>query len=72
MAFTTWEDLKNQMLDSLADGSWKYSQYSIGSRSMTYRSLGEFRKALEYVTSQAAVESGAVVGRTYGRGIGRA
>jgi hypothetical protein len=67
MAFTTWTVLKAQMLDDLASGSWRTSEYTIPGRSVKKLSFSEFREALEYVTFMADQESGTVVGRTYAR-----
>ncbi len=63
--FTTWADLKVKMLNDLASGDWRVSEYEISGRKMKYRSFNEFKGVLEYVKYQAGVESGAVVGRTY-------
>ncbi len=63
--FTTWADLEVKMLNDLASGEWRVSEYEIEGRKMKYRSFNEFKSVLEYVKSQAGVESGSVVGRTY-------
>jgi len=67
MAFTTWQTLYNAMLDDLAEGSWKTKSYQIVDRTHTYRDFADFKAMLEYVRSQAAMESGTVSGRTYAR-----
>lgn len=63
MAFTSWTELRQQMLDDMASGNWsKVSSYSLstagGSRNITYRSFAEFKDMLDYVTQQAAQEAG--------------
>lgn len=72
VGFTSWNELRDQMLDDLASGNWrKVSSYSLttagSSRSMTYRSFSEFREILSWVTDQAAQETGVAAyhGRTY-------
>jgi hypothetical protein len=66
-AFTTWSALYQTMLNDMASGSWKTSEYALPNRSVKYRSWAEFRDALEYVKHQAEVETGDVVARTYAR-----
>lgn len=62
MAFTSWDELKKQLLDDLASGVWRTtSSYSVtsggGSRTFTYRTFDEFKKILDFVTEQATLES---------------
>ncbi len=71
MAFTTWTDLKNKMLDDLESGNWRVQSYKVGRRERAYTSLEEFLSALKYVEHRAALETGSVVKRTYAAQGGR-
>lgn len=75
MAFTTWAELKQQLLNDLADGAWRtISSYTLpGGRAVSYRSLDEFKKLLTMVEEEAAKEEGTprYWGRTYARQGGR-
>jgi len=71
MAFTTWANLYQKMLDDLESGNWRIKSYTIGSRETTYHTFQEFQKGLEYVKAQAAAETGAIVGRTFAKQGGR-
>ncbi len=64
MAFTTWTDLYEQMLDDLASGQWAMKNYAKGNHSVTFRDLKEFREHLEWVYQQAQEETTTVYGRT--------
>ena len=66
-AFTTWADLRTKMLDDLASGSWRTSEYTIPGRSVRKNSFADFREALEYVTMRADIEDGQVAARTCAR-----
>ena len=56
--FTTWTDLKNEMLNDMASGSWKIKSYATadGLR-FEYRDFNDFRRALDYVTAMAEQEA---------------
>ena len=63
MTFTTWCDLKQQLLDDMSDGgAMRMQSYSVatagGSRSVTYRGFDEWKKAFEYVCAQCDLEAG--------------
>lgn len=65
MAFTSWCDLKEQMLEDLASGAVGSMQsYSVstagGSRSVTYRSYAEWKQVFDDVSAQCAAEGGSV------------
>lgn len=64
MAFTTWLDLKNRMLNDLASGAWHVQSYQVGDQETRYKSFAEFREALDFVTAQVAEESGGAIRRT--------
>lgn len=73
MAFTTWTALYNSMLDDLASGQWGYKSYqNANGSSVSYNNFEDFKKALEYVRSQVAVEDGSVSTRVYASNGGRA
>ncbi|MDY0164302.1 hypothetical protein [Desulfobotulus sp.] len=57
--FTSWADLKNEMLNDMASGSWKIKSYATadGLR-FEYRDFNDFRRALDYVTAMAEQEAG--------------
>ena len=55
MAFSTWNALKTQILDALADGSILTRQYQIGGRMHTFRSLDEVMEFLKYCDTMIAV-----------------
>jgi hypothetical protein len=68
--FTTWADLRQQILNDLANGAFRRLQsYSVasggtgGSRSVTYKGLAELRATLEWVEAQALEEKYGGVGR---------
>ena len=70
MVLTSWCDMLQQMREDMASGSFgAMSSYTVstsgGSRSVSYRSVDEWRKAWDFVQSQCAAESGAApyVGR---------
>lgn len=66
MAFTTWQALYDDMLNSLADGSYKVKSYTLADgTSYTYRDFDEFKKALDFAKSQADKEGGTFSGRVY-------
>lgn len=67
MAFTTWTELYNTMLDDLASGSWKTKSYTVADRTHTFRDFSEFKEILSWVQSKAAAESGTAAGRTYAK-----
>ncbi len=67
MAFTTWQDLYEQMLADLASRNWRVASYQIEGRQVQYSSFEEFRKALDYVKQRADLEAGRVTGRTYAK-----
>jgi hypothetical protein len=71
MAFTTWAALKTQMLNDLAAGSWRTKTYQNGDWKKEFNTFEDFRKALDYVTDQAAVEAGTASRRTYAKNGGR-
>lgn len=57
--FTTWADLEAEMRNDLVNGSWRrFSSYSVAGRSIAYRSFEEFKKMLDFVSREAAKESG--------------
>jgi len=73
--FESWSNLHQDMLDALASGNWRESQFSYGgrnsaSRDVQFRSLDEFMKALDYVKNQAAIETGQFRGRRSMGGVG--
>lgn len=73
MAFTTWSALYDSMLDDLASGSWKIKSYQTANGgSSTYRDFKDFKEALEYARSQAAIDGGTVATRVYAKQGGRA
>lgn len=72
MAFTTYADLVQSMLDALADGDPLTKSYEIpgpaGSRRHEYRTLKEFTDALAVFRALAAEEAApAAVSRTYAK-----
>jgi hypothetical protein len=66
--FTTWSDLEQKMKNDLANNKWHVASYTIRNRTTTYQTFTEFKKALDYVSSQAALERGEVSKRTIVRG----
>lgn len=73
--FTTWQDLYAAMLNALADcvatGRFQSLSYGIAGRNMTYRSMEEFQRGIEWVKFLADNEQGRAVGRTHAKPVGR-
>jgi hypothetical protein len=77
--FSTWRDFKKRLLDDLIDPSFRrMTQYSInaagtgGSRTVTYRSLGELKALIDWADLMIAKEEGPdYAGRTYAANGGR-
>ena len=65
--FTTWSDLKTQVLNDLASGNWRTSEYTtpIGTRS--FHTLKDYTAFLAFIDQQVGVEAGTGVGRTYAK-----
>jgi hypothetical protein len=75
--FTSWQDLRQRIMDDLADGSFRrLSQYSInaagtgGSRSVSYRTIADAKALLELCEQEILKETG-FIRRTYARNAGR-
>jgi hypothetical protein len=67
MAFSTWTDLYNKMLDDLASNNLSYQSFSgPGGRQITYDHK-TFMRVLEQVKTLANEESGSAVRRTYAK-----
>ena len=54
MAFTTWQALKTQILDGLADGTVLKRSYSMADRSLVLRDMKEVITLLKYCDEQIA------------------
>jgi len=71
MAFTSWNNLYKSMLDALSSNSWMEQSFSYGGgksgggagREVTFRSIDELIKAIDFVKTQAQIESGQFIGR---------
>ena len=78
-SFTSWSDLHAAMLNALADfiatGKFTKVQYRIetstNQRELSYRSLAEFKLALEWVKTMADLETGVAVRRSLAKPVGR-
>lgn len=54
-----WKQLYEKLLAMLEDGSWaRMSSYTVAGRSVSYRSIDEFKRLLDWVKDQAAIEAG--------------
>lgn len=63
--FTSWGDLYRQLLNDLASGAFRTRKsYSVGGRTMEYRSFDEFQKLFALVKEQAEQEAAAASGET--------
>lgn len=71
MTFTTWTALYTAMLETLASGNASVGTVSAGGKTITYKSNKEFLEQLAFVKSQADLETGAFVPRTYAKQGGR-
>ena len=63
-----WRNLYRKLLDDLQSDAWRLmNSYTVAGRSVSYRSLEEFRKLLDWVKDQADLEEGIPPyrGRTY-------
>jgi len=75
MAFTSWTDLHQTLLNRLADfaagkafiASSAKVDTGAGSRDIQYRDIGELKEAIEFAATMAAYENKTAVGRTYAR-----
>jgi len=57
-AFTSWSVLKTAVLDALMAGNIFAGSYSIGGRSISFRSLREVQDFLSFCDMQISAEAG--------------
>lgn len=57
MAFSSWANLKTQILDALADGSILTGSYTIQGRTHQFRSLKEVAEMINFCDLQIAASS---------------
>lgn len=65
MPFTTWKDLYQEMLNDMADRSWRFKEYELGDRRVLFTSPTEFRQQLAFVKEQMFEEQNSYDARTY-------
>lgn len=58
MGFTSWSALKTQILDSIVAGNVLAGSYSIGGRSISFRSLKEAQDLISFCDMQISAEAG--------------
>jgi hypothetical protein len=58
MAFTSWSALKTAILDDLAGGKVLVAGYSIGGRSISFKSMKEVMDFIAFCDIQIKAESG--------------
>lgn len=51
----------------LVSGDWKTKSYTIAGRRRDFRDINEYLELLKFVEQKAAVQTGAVAGRTYAK-----
>jgi len=58
MAFTSWQDLANQIKDSIADGNVLVREYEMNDRKIKFRSWAEVWDFLKEVEKKAEIDNG--------------
>ena len=54
-----WRKLYEQMLSDLESGAWRrMSSYTVGGRTVSYRSFDEFKKLIDWARTEADLEDG--------------
>jgi len=73
--FTSWQDLYNEILNKLTEfittGRFQMISYGISGRTITFRTIEDMQRGLEWIKVMADIEQGRAVGRTYAKPKGR-